>query len=628
MCGIAGIYNYRDNKPVDEPLLKDMTSALKHRGPDGSGYYVNGCMGLGHRRLSIIDLEGGSQPIYNERKDICIVFNGEIYNFPELRKELVGKGHVFYTNTDTEAIVHLYEEMGERCVDRLRGMFAFAVWDARKGKLLLARDRVGKKPLYYFDDGSRIVFASELKSLLVDKTIPREILTEALVDYLVYLCIIAPKTIFKNIYKLCPGNILNCTSKGVSIKEYWDLSFRNGSGNDENQYSDELSGLLRESVNCRLISDVPLGAFLSGGIDSSTIVCLMSELKKDPPVTTSIRFREKQFDESEYARAVADCFSTEHYEELVESDAVDQLDDIVWHLDEPFADASAIPTFNLSRAARKHVKVALSGDGGDEIFAGYRRYYYDVLENRVRRFIPALIRRSLIRPISSIYPQAAWIPQILRAKTFLGNISSSQQMSHFNTLSVFNDEERFGIISSDIASSLNGYHPFSVMDKYYKRTGNIDELSKVLYVDFKTYLPDRMLVKVDRMSMAQSLEVRSPFLDQKLVEYAAGIPSGLKLKGKEGKYILKKIMSARLPDKVLSRAKQGFDIPLDLWFRNQLKDWAYECIFHRSAFSRAFFNYDFIEKMWHEHQKGVVNWGQHLWSLFVLELWANRILNQ
>lgn len=628
MCGITGIYNYRDNKPVNDMLLKDMTSVLNHRGPDGEGYYLNGNIGMGHRRLSIIDIEGGSQPIYNERKDICIVFNGEIYNFPELRKELVSKGHVFYTNTDTETIVHLYEEMGDRCVERLRGMFAFALWDDRRKKLLLARDRVGKKPLYYYNDGSRIVFASELKSLLIDKTIPREILIEALIDYLVYLCIIAPKTIFKNIYKLCPGNILNCTSNGVSIKEYWDLSFRNGSGTDENQYINELTNLLRESVNGRLISDVPLGAFLSGGLDSSTIVCLMSELKKEPPVTTSIRFREKQFDESVYARSVADHFSTEHYEEMVESDAVDQIDDIIWHLDEPFADASAIPTFNLSRAAKKHVKVALSGDGGDEIFAGYRRYYYDVLENRVRKFIPEIIRRSVIGPISGIYPQAAWIPQVLRAKTFLRNISSSQQMSHFNTLSVFNDEDISGILSGDTVSSLNGYHPFSVMDKYYKRAGNIDELSKVLYVDFKTYLPDRMLVKVDRMSMAQSLEVRSPFLDHKLVEYAAGIPPQLKLKGREGKYILKKIMSGRLPNEVISRAKKGFDVPLDLWFRNQLKDKAYECIFRPNAFSREFFNYDFVGKMWNEHQQGAVNWGQHLWNIYVLEIWADRVLKQ
>ena len=628
MCGISGIYNYRDNKPVDGSLLRNMTAVLNHRGPDGEGYYLKANVGIGHKRLSIIDLEGGSQPIFNENRDISIVFNGEIYNFPEIREELIKKGHVFYTNTDTEAIVHLYEEMGDDCVDKLRGMFAFGIWDEKKKKLFLARDRAGQKPLYYYNDGSRIVFASELKALLVDKTIKREISIEALNDYLVYLCTIAPKTIFKDIKKLCPGNVMTCTPNGVSIREYWDLPRIKSVSLGENHYIDQLNDLLSDSVSSRLISDVPLGAFLSGGLDSSTIVCMMSELRKEPPVTTSIRFREKQFDESVYARSVADHFSTEHYEEMVESDAVDQIDDIIWHLDEPFADASAIPTFNLSRAARKHVKVALSGDGGDEVFAGYRRYYYDVLENRVRKLIPEIIRRSVIGPISGIYPQAAWMPQVLRAKTFLRNISSSQQMSHFNTLSVFNDKDISGILSGDTVSSLNGYHPFSVMEKYYMKAGNIDELSKVLYVDFKTYLSDRMLVKVDRMSMAQSLEVRSPFLDHKLVEYAAGIPSELKLKGREGKYILKKIMSDRLPNEVISRAKKGFDVPLDLWFRNQLKDKAHECIFRPNAFSREFFNYDFVEKIWNEHQQGTVNWGQHLWNIYVLEIWADRVLKQ
>lgn len=628
MCGITGIYNYRDKKPVNESLLRNMTAVLNHRGPDGEGYYLKGNVGIGHKRLSIIDLEGGSQPIFNENKDISIVFNGEIYNFPEIRDELTKKGHVFYTNTDTEVIVHLYEEMGDDCVDKLRGMFAFGIWDEKKKKLLLARDRVGQKPLYYYNDGKRLVFGSELKSLLVDRTINRDISTDALNDYLVFLCTIAPKTIFRNIYKLCPGNIITCTTDGPAIKEYWDLPCEDILHMDENRCADELNALLSESVNCRLISDVPLGAFLSGGVDSSTIVSLMSELKQEPTVTTSICFREKEFDESVYARLVAEHFSTIHHEETVASDAVDQIDDIIWYLDEPFADASAIPMYNLSRISRKYVKVALSGDGGDEIFAGYRRYFFDVLENRVRGYIPDFILTSVIRYIAEIYPQAAWIPQFLRAKTFLSNISSSQQMSHFNTLSVFNDSQRLNALTGDVRASLNGYHPVSIMDKYYKRAGNTDDLSKVLYVDFKTYLPDRMLVKVDRMSMAHSQEVRNPFLDHKLLEYVARIPSGLKLKGREGKYILKKCVSKKLPNEIISRKKQGFDIPLDLWFRNQLKDRAYENIFSPDNFLSNYFDFNFIQKIWDEHQSGMVNWGQHLWVLFALETWENRVLKQ
>jgi asparagine synthase (glutamine-hydrolysing) len=627
MCGITGIYNCGSKAPVSETLLREMTGVLSHRGPDGEGFYFNGNIGMGHRRLSIIDLEGGSQPIYNEKKDIVIVFNGEIYNFPELRKELVNKGHVFYTNTDTEAIVHLYEDMGERCVEKLRGMFAFALWDSRKKKMFLARDRVGKKPLYYYYDRERLVFASELKSILIDKTIKREISNEALTDYLVFLCVIAPKTIFKNVYKLNAGNILTCDPNGINIKEYWDLHPQINASLDENAYAGRLFDILKDAVQCRLISDVSLGAFLSGGMDSSTVTCLMSEIKKDKVITTSIGFREKDFDESHYARLAARHFSTEHHEEIVESNAVDQIDEIIWFLDEPFADASAIPTYDLSRAARKHVKVALSGDGGDEIFAGYRRYYYDNLENRVRHFIPAIIRATLLRGAADIYPKAEWVPRILRAKTFLQNLSSTQERSHFNSVSAYNDLERNSILNQDMLLALNGYHPFSVMEGYYNKTGDVDDLTKILYVDFKTYLPDRMLVKVDRMSMANSLEVRCPFLDHKLLEFAAQMPSALKLKGRQGKYILKKTMESRLPGEIINRSKKGFDIPLDLWFRTDLKNKAYDCIFSRNAFLKNYFNYDFITGMWDQHQKGQRNWGQHLWSLYVLELWSKRFLD-
>ena len=628
MCGIVGILNYGNNKPVDEGLIKEMATIIKHRGPDGEGYYVKGNLGMGHRRLSIIDVAGGSQPIYNEDKSIVIVFNGEIYNFPELKKDLISKGHSFYTNTDTEVVIHLYEELGERCVDKLRGMFAFAIWDEKQKKLFIARDRVGIKPLYYYYDKNRIVFASELKSLVVDKTIPKEILPQALSDYFVYLCVVAPKTIFKNIYKLCAGNILICDEKGVSTKEYWDMPICNKQNVDETNHIERLNDLLRDAVRFRLISDVPLGAFLSGGLDSSTIVSLMKELEMNEIVTASIGFREKDFDESMYARMVAKHFSTKHYEEVVDTCDVEMIDDILWYLDEPFADASAIPTYNLSRITNKHVTVALSGDGSDEIFAGYRRYYYDVVENNLRKSIPKFARETFIASLASIYPKADWMPRFLRAKTLLTNLSSSQERSHFNSIGVFNEKQKNSILNDDIVSHLNGYDSFSVMEKYYKKTGDMDELSKILYVDFKTYLPDRMLVKVDRMSMAHSLEVRVPFLDHELLEYIAQIPSLLKLKGKNGKYILKKCMAARLPMDIISRRKKGFDIPLDSWFRNDLKAKAYETIFDKNEFLKEYCNYGFIKRMWDEHQRKTRNWGQHIWNVYVLTLWVDRFLKR
>ncbi len=627
MCGICGIYNFRTQKPIEQELLEKMTRILHHRGPDDEGFYINNNIGLGHRRLSIIDVSKGHQPIFNEDRSICVIFNGEIYNFPDVKETLIKKGHRFLTNTDTEVIVHLYEDKGDDFVVDLRGMFSIALWDEHNKKLILARDRLGKKPLYYFLDKDRLMFASEIKSILQDRGVNREIDIEALDDYFTFLCVPGEKSIFKGIRKLLPGHILFCTPDGVSIKEYWDFNFEEDKGRDIDYYKDRLLELLYDAVKCRLISDVPLGAFLSGGIDSSAIVSLMAGLIEQPVITSSIGFAEERFNELGYAKVVADYYNTKHYEHIVKPNALEVLSKLIWHFDEPFADASAIPTYYVSKTARDDVTVALSGDGGDEVFAGYRRYFYDLLENRLR-VIPLSIRKYLIKPIAKCYPKADWLPQFLRAKTLLTNITFSPELGYMNTRSVFRPPIKNKLYTQNLNSELKGYNSFQVLEPYFERSKGWHPLSRIQYVDTKTYLADDILTKVDRMSMAVSLEVRAPLLDHKLVEFVAAIPANLKLRGIVSKYIFKESIKKLLPEEILNRKKMGFSIPLGDWLKKDIKKMAKETLFNSISQHRGYFNFEYVQKMWRQHQNGVSDFTNNLWALLLFEMWHQKYIDE
>jgi asparagine synthase (glutamine-hydrolysing) len=625
MCGICGIYNL-DGRPVERDLLARMNSTLIHRGPDDEGYYINKNVGLGHRRLSIIDLNTGQQPIYNEDKSNVIVFNGEIYNFLELKSELEKEGHFFRTRTDTEVILHGYEQWGADCVSHLRGMFAFAIWDKRKKSVFLARDRLGKKPLYYYANGIKILFASELKAIIEDGTIPREINIEALSDYLSLGYVPAPKTIFKGIYKLLPGHTLLYKNGNLILRKYWDVNFQPKNDMSMDQFCEQIVETLKESVKMRLVSDVPLGAFLSGGIDSSAIVGLMASLKREPVITNSIGFTEKEFNELGYAKETAEYFKTDHREYTVSPDAVDIVRKLSWHFDEPFADSSSIPTYYVSKMTRQSVTVALSGDGGDENFGGYRRYYFDRLENEIRNFIPQPIRRYLIGNIARLYPKADWLPQVFRAKTLLTNISKDPIDGYFNSMSLFLPPMKEKLLSGDFKANLKGYDSAGVFRDYYNNSDTDDPLSRTQYIDFKTYLVDDILTKVDRASMANSLEVRVPLLDHKFVELVAQIPSNLKLNGRTSKYIFRKALAGILPDGIMDRKKWGFGIPVGKWLRKEIRETAEETLFNQRSDAKGFFNQKYVRWLWDQHLSGMRDFSQPLWTLLMFQLWADRFM--
>jgi asparagine synthase (glutamine-hydrolysing) len=624
MCGICGIFNFRDKEEITPGLLRAMTETLIHRGPDDEGIYINHDVGLGHRRLSIIDLNTGHQPIANEDQSVWVVFNGEIYNFKDLREELVTRGHHFKTHSDTEVIVHLYEDCGEACFQYLRGMFAIAIWDERQQKLILGRDRVGKKPLFYYYDGSRIAFASEIKAILKIPNISREIDFEALSDYFSFLYIPSPKSIFKRIRKLLPGSYAVITRESMKEHVYWDIDYSSCVDLPAKEWAEKLLDTFIESVRLRLLSDVPLGAFLSGGVDSSSVVGLMSQLTGGPVVTSSIGFNEKEFDELEFAKLVAEEFRTEHYEQIVKPDAVNIIEKLAWHYDEPFADSSAVPTYYVSKAAKERVTVALSGDGGDESFLGYRRYYFHRRESLARALLPYGIRRPLFLALATIYPKADWAPRFLRAKTTLKSLAGTNFDGYFISMSAFDSSFKNKLFHEDLRSELHKYDSSSVMKDYYDRAKGYDAVTRIQYVDMKTYLADDILVKVDRASMANSLEVRAPILDHKFLEMSSRIPSSLKIVGTNGKYILKEACKDILPKKILMRKKMGFSIPLARWFRKDLKDVAYALIVDKGQ--NGLFNASTIERLWNEHQSGYSDHASELWALVMFRMWQNKFM--
>ncbi len=644
MCGIAGLLQ-RDRRPVDPDVLVRMTRSLVHRGPDEEGYFLNrpdaaGCyagvplrglarrggdghVGLGHRRLSIIDLKTGQQPLSNEDGTIWITFNGEIYNFAELRRELEAKGHSFRTNSDTEMIVHAWEEWGEEACKRFRGMFAFAVWDERKRTLWLARDRLGKKPLYYCDHGGSFLFGSEIKAILQAPEAPREIDPTALSDYLSFGYVPAPKSIFRHVRKLPQAHYAVVTERETRIVPYWTLDFSPVRNDRPEALMEEIVEDLREAVRIRLMSEVPLGAFLSGGVDSSAVVGLMAGLSSTPVKTSSISFGEAKYDEAEYARLIAKRFKTEHHEYAVTPEAVPVVEKLSWHYDEPFADSSSVPTYYVSRTAREHVTVALSGDGGDENFAGYRRYWFDLRENFVRSLVPGFLRRAIFGTLGRLYPKADYLPQVFRGKAFISNVAREPAAAYFHSMTAFKEGEKDLVLRPEVVRELAGYSTFDAFRKCYGESNAEDHLSRLLYLDIKTYLCDDILAKVDRASMAVSLEVRCPVLDHVFMEKAARVPSALKIVGREKKWIFKKALERLLPPEVLYRPKMGFAMPVEEWLRGDLRDFAAELLLESEG-TRAFFRREHVEKLWSKHQSGIRNHQSELWILMMFNLWHRK----
>ena len=624
MCGITGIVDMRGERPIDEPLLRAMNGVIGHRGPDGDGFHFEPGVGFGHRRLSIIDLEGGKQPLYNEDHTVVVTYNGEIFNFMEVERELLQRGHTFRTRSDTEVIVHAWEEWGVECLKRFNGMFAFAVWDRRAKTLFIARDRLGVKPLYYAElsDG-RLIFGSELKALLLHPLLQRRIDPQAVEEYFAFGYVPDPKTIYRDVKKLEPGAYI-CMKRGdshVKPVRYWDvpLDGERAPGQPAAAWEEELRARLKEAVRKRLVSDVPLGAFLSGGIDSSAVVAMMREIGAGHILTCSIGFDEPRYDESSYARMVAEAKHTDHKAEIVATSDYSLVDRLVGIYDEPYADSSAIPTYRVCELARRHVTVALSGDGGDENLIGYRRYKLFAMEEQVRSRVPLGLRKAIFGPLGSLYPKLDWAPRVLRGKTTFQALARDAVAAYFHGVSICSNEMRAALFSHEFRRELQGYGAEEVFRQHVRGKTFNDPLKMIQYLDFKTYLPGDILTKVDRASMAHSLEVRTPFLDYELVEWVASLPSAIKLKGGEGKHILKRSLEPLLPREVLYRNKMGFAVPLDVWFRGSLRDHIAETVRGRRLAESGLFNPATLARIVADHQSGRRDHSAILWSLLMFD---------
>jgi asparagine synthase (glutamine-hydrolysing) len=628
MCGIAGIFDFRGRAEIDRALLRRMTDILHHRGPDGDGFHFAPGIGLGHRRLAIVDLAAGDQPLYNEDGTVCVVYNGEIYNFQPLMAELAALGHTFGTRCDTEVIVHAWEEWGEACLDRFNGMFAFALWDAARETLFLARDRLGEKPLYYsFLNDGRLLFASEMKSLVLSPHLDRRLDPQAIEEFFAYGYIPDPRSIYLGVRKLAPAHSL-LVRRGEPPPEprsYWNLRFVDGGSARREEIEEELIARLRESVRMRMIADVPLGAFLSGGVDSSGVVAMMAGLKADPVSTFSIAFGARGWDESAYAAKIAERYHTDHHVRDVDPNSFDLLDRLATIYDEPFGDSSAMPTLRVCAMARENVTVALSGDGGDEVFAGYRRYRWHCFEERVRRVVPGSLRGPLFGMLGALYPKLDWAPRPLRAKATLEELARDTIDAYFSSVSICGNELRRQLFSRSLAQDLQGYNAAEVLRGHMSRCGSEDPLSQVQYADFKTYLPGDILTKVDRASMASSLEVRVPLLDHTLVEWAARIPSHLKLHGREGKYVFKAALEPHVSKEILYRPKQGFAVPLAAWFRGPLRRRLRDTLCGPVLRESGFFDMGTVTTVLEQHQSGERDHSAALWTLSMMESFLRQI---
>ncbi len=630
MCGISGIFDTRGRREIDREALKRMNESQHHRGPDEGGLHFEPGLGLGHRRLSIIDLSTGQQPLYNEDQTVCVVFNGEIYNFQELIPELLALGHVFHTRSDTEVIVHAWEAWGEDCVRRFRGMFAFALWDRNRETLFMARDRLGVKPLFYaFLANGIFLFGSELKSLLAHGGMERKIDPLAVEEYFSLGYIAEPRSIFQQAKKMPPGHFL-IFRRGQPLpdsKEYWDVRFSSSDSFSIEDACQQLSSRLIESVRLRMISEVPLGAFLSGGVDSSAVVAMMAGLSNEPVNTCSIAFDDPAFNESAFAQKVADRYRTNHHCELVASDDFDLIDTLARLYDEPYADSSAIPTYRVCQLARKHVTVALSGDGGDETFGGYRRYRLHLMEERFRSAIPENFRRTVFGFLGRNYPKADWAPRVFRAKTTFEGLARTTVEAYFHSISILRGKMRDQLFTDRFRQELDGYSALEVFNFHARRADTDDPLALIQYIDLKTYLVGDINTKVDRASMAHSLEVREPLMDHPLVEWMAKLPSILKIRGDQGKYLLKTAMEPHLPNDVLYRRKMGFAVPLARWFRGPLKERVREAVLGSRLAESGWFDQNYLRHLVDSHQSGARDYSAPIWSVLMFEAFLRNVLD-
>jgi asparagine synthase (glutamine-hydrolysing) len=633
MCGIAGILNTR--QPVDLDVLRQMCDALRHRGPDDEGYYIAPGVGLGQRRLSIVDLATGHQPLANEDGSVWVTFNGEIYNFQELRRRLEGLGHRFATHSDTEVLVHAYEQYGPECVRHLRGMFAFALWDGHRQTLLLARDRVGKKPLFYTTAGDEVVFASELQGLLRHPGVRRELDPTALDEYLTYGYVPAPRSGFRGIHKLPPAHYLTASRSqsgdGIELRaeRYWRLEHGPKLAVGVEEAAEGLLEVLTEAVRLRQIADVPLGALLSGGIDSSLVVALMSQVSDRPVRTFSIGFEEQEFNELPYARLVAQRFGTEHHEFIVRPDAVEVLPTLVRHYGEPYADSSALPSYYVARLTRQHVTVALNGDGGDENFAGYERYLGSLLADHYRR-LPALVREGLVRPVAALIPETlSRRSRLQQAKRFLQAAGLPPAARYLRWVNCFPAEARQRLYTPDFRQALDGADAEAWLALLFEdaRGAGLGRLDTLLEVDRQSYLPYDLLVKMDVATMANSLEARSPFLDHKVMEYAARLPDRLKVRGRSLKYLLKVVGRRLLPLEILGRRKMGFGVPVGAWMRAGLGRFLEDILLSPGARTRAYLRPEAVRHLLDAHRQGQRDCSGQLWALLCLELWQREFLS-
>ncbi|GBE07833.1 asparagine synthetase [glutamine-hydrolyzing] 1 [bacterium BMS3Abin11] len=627
MCGITGIFDLTGKREISRELLSRMNETQFHRGPDEGGLHIEPGLGFGHRRLSIIDLSSGQQPLFNEDRTVVVTYNGEIYNFPALTQELKGLGHQFSTHCDTEVIVHAWEEWGEACVDRFRGMFAFAVWDRNHEKLFLARDRLGIKPLYYahLADG-HFIFGSELKSLKVHEDLPREIDPTAVEEYFAFGYVPEPKTIYKGVYKLPPGFRLTLRRgiEQIRPEQYWDVSFNSGSSMSEAAAGSELIDRFEEAVRIRMIAEVPLGAFLSGGVDSSAVVAAMARVSDDPVNTCSISFGDPEFNESQFAAMVAEQFNTAHRVEQVDPDDFDLIDHLADLYDEPYADSSALPTFRVCELAKKQVTVVLSGDGGDENLAGYRRYRWHTYEEKMRSLMPEGVRRLLFGFLGGVYPKADWAPKIFRAKSTFEAMARDSLEGYLHSVSIMSNQIRSSLFSENLKRNLQGYQAVEVFRRHAMQAPVDHPLSLVQYLDMKTYLPGDILTKVDRASMAHALEVRVPILDHQLVDWISGLPPEFKLKGREGKYIFKKALEPTLPNNILYRPKMGFAVPLASWFRGPLREKVRDSILGDTMLDSGLFEQKYLKRLVDQHQSGTRDFSTPIWTLLMFESFLRK----
>ena len=627
MCGIAGQVRV-DGGRIAPELLQRMCAAIEHRGPDARGEFIADGVALGIQRLRVIDLETGDQPISNEDGTVVVVLNGEIYNYRDLRNELESRGHRFATNGDTETIVHLYEEHGKDCVRHLHGMFAFALWDARRRQLLIGRDRVGKKPLYYALDGERLSFASELQALLEDETVSREVDPAAVDSYLAYGYVPAPATAFRAVGKLPPAHTLVWRDGRVDLDRYWSLDYGTKlAGLSEDEACERIRSAVRAATRRRMIADVPLGAFLSGGIDSSTVVAAMAEASSSPVKTFSIGFDRQPFDELAHARRIAELFETEHHEFVVRPAAVEVLPRIVRHHGEPFADSSAIPSYYLAEMTRRHVTVALNGDGGDEAFGGYSRYVANSLAGRIDR-VPLGIRRPMAALGGSLPPGGPISSPVQRARRLLGNLALDPAERYARYVQIFDGEQRNALYTDEFSAALAGSDALGAIAAPWQAASGLDVRDIMLEVDSATYLPGDLIAKIDIATMAHALEARSPLLDHEVLELAAALPAELKIRGREKKWILRRAMRGWIPDEILDRPKQGFSVPVSDWLRDELSAWAREVLLDRGTLARGWFRERGVRDMLGRHAAGWDAEAPRIWSLLVLELWQREVVER